>query len=113
MCDKVISQDPIMLQNCHDKDKNQEICDKTINSCWLALKFVPDCSVMNEMIKKLRSIAFFNDYIIFGDLKSDFATFFGSDIGLNSITLDNINLDHENFEYCHQETFNPIISLLG
>ena len=35
--------------------------------------------------------------MVFGDLNSDFATFFCNDIGLNSITLYNINFDDDNF----------------
>ena len=35
------------------------------------------------------------DYIVFGDLNFDFVTFLSNDIGLNSISLDNINLDDD------------------
>ena len=108
MCDKVVPEDPFTLKYCHDIDENEEFCDKNVNSCLLALKFVPDWSVVNEMIAKLDIVVFFNDYIIFGDLDFDFVTLFGSDIGLYSINLDNTNLDDENFHYCHQETFNHV-----
>ena len=43
------------------------------------------------MIEKLDSPIFCIDYIDFGDLFSDFLMFFSRDIGLKSITLDNIN----------------------
>ena len=35
------------------------------------------------------------DYIVFGDLNFDFVTFLSNDIDLNSISLDNINLDDD------------------
>ena len=40
------------------------------------------------MIGKLDNAIFFNDYIVFGDIDSDFVTFFINDIGLNSISLE-------------------------
>ena len=45
------------------------------------------------MTEKFDSAVFSNDYLAFGGLDVDFSTFFSNDIGLNSITLDNINLD--------------------
>ena len=40
--DKVISEDPIMLKYCHDKQKTKKKFDKANDSYLLALKFVPD-----------------------------------------------------------------------
>ena len=48
---------------------------------------------MNKMIEKLDIALFSNGYTVFGDLNSNFVTFFSNDLGLNSIFLDNINLD--------------------
>ena len=42
MCDKVVPKDPFLLKYCPDKHKTQEMCDKAVDSCLLALKFVPD-----------------------------------------------------------------------
>ena len=39
------------------------MCDKAVNCCLLALKFVPDWFVMNKMMEKLDSAVFSNDYI--------------------------------------------------
>ena len=61
------------------------------------------------MIEKLDNTVFSDDYIVFGDFDSDFVTFFSNDMGLNSITLDNnINLDHNNFDYCDPESNNHV-----
>ena len=76
------------------------MCDKAVDSCLLALKFVPDQFLTNNMIEKLDSAILSEDYIIFGDLASDFVTFFSNDCGPNNVTLDNINLDDEYFDYC-------------
>ena len=69
------------------------MCDKTVDSCLLALKFVPDCFVKTKMIEKLDSAVFPDDYIVFSDLDSDFVTLFSENIGLcdpktiNHVTL--------------------------
>ena len=127
-----------MLKDCHDKYKTQEVYDKAVDSCLLALKFVPDWFVKNEMIEKLDSVqiqtffwsvfscvrteygdlwskldtfqtvVFSNDYIVFRDLDSYFFTFFSIDIGLNIIALDDIDLDDYYFDYLNPETINHV-----
>ena len=52
----------------------QKVCDKAVENFLLALKFVPDRFVTSMMIKKLDTAVFSNDYIVFGDLDSDFVT---------------------------------------
>ena len=70
----------------------------------LPLKFVPDRFVTSKIIEKFDSAVFSDDHIAFGDLDSAFVTFFSRDLGLNSIILDNINLDDNRFDYCDSET---------
>ena len=60
------------------------------------------------MIEKLDNAIFSNDYIVFGDLDSDFVAFFSSGIGVNSLTLANTNLDDNNFDDCGPETINHV-----
>ena len=79
------------------------MCDKAVDSCLLALKFVPDCFVKAKMIEKLDSAVFPDDYIVFSDLDPGFVTLFSEDIGLNSITIDNINLDDDHFDFVIQK----------
>ena len=83
--DKVVSEDPFMLKYWHDKYKTQKCVIKL-----LILIFVT-----SNMIEKLHSAIFSDDYIVFGDL----VTFF-----LNDISLNNINLDEDNFGYCDPES---------
>lgn len=56
------------------------------------------------MIQKIDGGVFYNYFIAFGD----FVTFFGRDIGLNSITLENINLYNGHCDYCDLETINHV-----
>ena len=42
MCDKVVSDDPLMLRYCLDRYKTEEMRDKTIDDSLTTLKFLPD-----------------------------------------------------------------------
>ena len=42
-----------MLKYYLDRYKTQEMCDKSVDTCLLALKLVPDCFVTNKMFQKL------------------------------------------------------------
>ena len=64
----------------------------------LPLKFIPEWFVTGKIMETLDSAVFTNEYIVFGDLDSDFVTLFSKDIGFNSIALDNINLDDDDFD---------------
>ena len=76
LCDKVVSEDPFMQKYCPGRYKTREVCDKAVDSYLLALKFVPDWYVTSKTIKELDSAVFSNEYIAFGNLDPDLATFF-------------------------------------
>ena len=84
------------------------MCDKAIDSYLLALNMVPEWFVTSQMIEKVDSAVLPNDYIAFEDLDSDFFAFFSRYIGLNSIDLNNINLDYDHSDYCDPETINYV-----
>ena len=70
-----------MLKYCPDKYKTQEMWDKAVDSCLLAL-------LRKRWLKNsIVSAVFSNDCIVFSDLDPDFVTYFSEDIGLNSIIL--------------------------
>ena len=48
----VVSKKSFMLKYCLDRHKTQEMCDKAIDACMPALKFVPDWFVMNKMLEE-------------------------------------------------------------
>ena len=104
LCNKVVSEDLFVLKYCPYKHKAQEMCDKAIDFCLLGLKFVSDWFVRSKMIERIDNGVFSNDYTAFGD----FVTFFSRDIGLNSITLDNINLYNGHCDYCDLKTINHV-----
>ena len=60
------------------------------------------------MLKKLDNIVFSTDYIDLKDIESDIVTFLSDGIGLDTIDLNNINLDDDNFD----ENYSTDIALL-
>ena len=74
------------------------MCDKAVDACLPALKFIPDWFFINKMLEKLDDIIFFNDNIVFVNTDSDNVTFFSDAMGLNTIDLNNINLNDRNFD---------------
>ena len=71
------------------------MCDKSVDSYLLALKFILDWLVPSNMIEKLYNVIFSNDDMVFWDIDSDIVTLFSNDISLNSINLINFNLDDD------------------
>ena len=108
MCDKVVSKDTFILKYCHGKYNTQEMFDKSVKPCLQTLIFVHDCFVRSKIIEELDSSLFHDDYVVFGDLWFNLVTLSREYIGLNSITLDNINLGDDHFDNCDPEPINYI-----
>ena len=63
-------------------------------------------------MKNLINAALSDHYRLFDDEESDFGTFFSKDISLNSIIIDNRNLDDDNFNNSNPQTIN-LVRLMG
>ena len=77
-----------MLKCSLKRYKTQKMCDEAIDASLLALKFVPHWFVTNKMLEKL-DVVFSND-----DMDLDDKNFSSDGIGIVTIDLNNINLDH-------------------
>ena len=95
-----------MLKYSLDRDKTQEMSDKAADSFLPTLKFVSDWFVTSKMTENFDKAVFSIDDMVLGDIDSDFITFFSNDKDLNNKTLNNINLDYDNFHNYHAETIN-------
>ena len=95
-----------MLKYSLDRDKTQEMSDKAADSFLPTLKFVSDWFVTSKMTENFDKPVFSIDDMVLGDIDSDFITFFSNDKDLNNKTLNNINLDYDNFHNYHRETIN-------
>ena len=95
MCDRAISEDPFMLIYCPNSYKTQRMCDKAVNDCMVASKFISDWFVTNKMIKKLLTALYAGDNIYFNE-DSGHITFSCNEMSILSVDLNNINLDDTN-----------------
>ena len=71
------------------------MCNRAVDVCLPLLKFVPDKFVTNKMINKLDDVVFSNDDRVFVNGGSDNDTFFSDDLGLNTIYVNNIDIDDD------------------
>ena len=62
MGDKVAPTKP-MLKYCPDRYKAQKICDKVVDACLSAWKFVPNSPVTSKMLQKHEHFVFSHDDI--------------------------------------------------
>ena len=104
MCYNIISEDPFSIKIALDQYETQKMCDKTVDDCLAALKFVPDWFVTSKMIKRLftalytdKNILFFNEY--FGNVIIS-----SNEMGVLNIDLNNINLGNTNYEEYDSDT---------
>ena len=71
--------------------------DKVVDDFLPALKFIPNWFVTSKMIKKLHNTLFTDDGMLFFDGDSVSVTFFGDELGILSVDINNINLDDVSF----------------
>ena len=48
MCDRVVSEDPFLILDCSDKNKNWRMCDEAVDDCLATRKFIADCCVTSK-----------------------------------------------------------------
>ena len=71
--------------------------DEAVDDCLAALKFVHDCFVTIEMIKKLFTALYADENILYFNEGSGDVIFNCNGMGILNIDLNNINLDN-NFD---------------
>ena len=65
MCHRIISDDPFSIRYVPDQYKIQQMCDKAVDDCLAALKFVPDWFVTNKMIRILFTALYADENILY------------------------------------------------
>ena len=97
ICDRVVSEDPILIVYCPDKYKTQEMCDKAVDDSLAALKLIPDWFAISKMIKKLFTALYVDENILYFNEDPGKVKFSCNEIGIFNIYLNNVNLDN-NFD---------------
>ena len=98
MCCKVVSEIPVVLKYCLDKDKSQEMSNTAVDDFLPTLKFVPDWFVTNKMPERVHDTLLANDDILFFDEDFSNITFFGDEIGIFSVDLYELHINEINFD---------------
>ena len=73
------------------------MCDKAVGTSPPALKVVPDWFVTNRMVEIPDNVVISENSVVFVNEDSHNVTRFSDNVGLNTIYVNNINLDNENF----------------
>ena len=71
--------------------------DIIVDTCLLGLKFAPDSFVTSKMREILNKVAFCNDDTDLDYIYPDIVTFFSDYMGINTMSLNIINLDDNSF----------------
>ena len=53
MCDRIVSEDSLMIVYCPYKYKTQRMYDKAVDDCLAALKFILDLFLTSKTLGKL------------------------------------------------------------
>ena len=72
------------------------MCDKAVDACLPALKFVTDWFITNRILEKLDNVIFSNYDKDIDDVNSDIIAFFSDGMVLATVNLNNINFDDDN-----------------
>ena len=75
-CDRVVSEDPLMLLYYLDIYKTQRICDETVDYCLAPFKFISDLFVTSKMLEKFHDALNASDDILILDEDFSEGTFF-------------------------------------
>ena len=73
------------------------MCDRAVNDCVAALKFIRDCFLTSEMIKILFTALYADVNILYFNEDSSNVLFICNGIFILNIDLNNINLDDTNY----------------
>ena len=65
MCDRVISEVSFSIGCVPDQYNTQNMCNKVVDDCLAALKFVTDWFVTSKMLEKRNNALHANDDLLF------------------------------------------------
>ena len=104
MRERIISDDPFSIKYVPDQYKTQQMCNKTVNDCLSALKFVRDWFVTGKIIKKLFTALYADENILYFDGDSDNIAFICNGMGILNTDLNNIKPNDTNYDKYDPDT---------
>ena len=97
MCERINSEIPFSLRYILDQYKTQTICNKAVDDCLAALKLAPDWFVTRKTIKKLFTVLYVDENILYFNEDSSNVVFNYNEMSIRNIDLNCIKLDDNNF----------------
>ena len=82
------------------------MCKKAVDDFLQALKFVPNWTVTSKRIKKLLTALYADENILYFNEDSGDIVFFGKEMCILGINLNDINFDDTNYDEDDPETIN-------
>ena len=98
MCERINSEIPFSLRYVLDQYKTQKMCNKAVDDCLAALKLAPDWFVTRKMIKKLFTVLYVDENILYFNEDSSNVVFNYNETSILNIDLNCIKLDDNNFD---------------
>ena len=111
MCVRVVSEDLFLIVYCPDKYKTQRICDEAVDDSLVALKLIPDWFVTGKVVRKLYTVLYADENILYFNEDSGNVVFSYNEMGILNIDLDKISLEN-NFDEDFPDTI-IVIRLLA
>ena len=99
MCIKVVNTCFLLFDSVTDRYTTQETCDKAVDDCLTALKFIPDWCVTSKMFENFHDALNVNYYIHFLNEHFSKVTIFSNQMEISGGDLDKINLYDDNKFY--------------
>ena len=97
MCQRVVSEDLSVIVYCPDKYVTQIMCDEAVDDFLAALRLIPDWFVTSKMIKRLYTVLYADENIVYFNEYFADVTYCCDEMSFLSVNLNNNNLD-DNFD---------------
>ena len=98
MCERINSEIPFSLRCVLDQYKTQKMCNKAVHDCLAALKLAPDWFVTRKMIKKIFTVLYVDENILYFNGDSSNVVFNYNETSIRNIDLNCIKLGDNNFD---------------
>ena len=95
--DRVVSEDPSLTVYCPDKYITQRISDEAVDVSLAESKLIPHWFIASKMLEKLYTALFTDENTFYFNKNSANVAFCYDEMGILSVSLNNINLDN-NFD---------------
>ena len=105
MCERLVSEDLLLIVYCPDKYKTHRMCDEAVDDFLVELKLIPDWFVPRKIIKNFFTALYADDNRFYFSEDSSNVIFLCNDMCILNIDLSNINLD----DNCDKDDSDTII----